>query len=111
MNENFWNGFEKQASKAEAAALAAAAAAYFGGTGALIGHASHVGKKMDYARHGKDYKEKSFIDKHPKLTGALSLGLAPALSHGAHRKKLDLDNPKVRKVMAEHPFITHGNGV
>lgn len=105
MTKHFWIGFEKQAQEG---ALLAAHAAGIAGLGALSGHISHVRKKVIHAREGKKYEEKSFIDKHPKLTGALSLGLAPAISTEMHQRKLDRNNPHVRKVMDEHPFAAAG---
>ena len=103
----FTKGFNKIASE-KAKAIAAAAGLLAGGmgVGALTGHQMHVHKKIMNARAGKDYKEKSFIDKHPKTTGALSLGLAPSLSAAVHQRELDMANPKVRKVMKDHPFVT-----
>jgi hypothetical protein len=105
----FTSGFNKIA-KVDKKHLAAAgaAAAYLGGVGALSGHAAHVQKKLIHARAGKDYKEKSFIDKHPYLTGAASLGIAPALSAAKHQHDLDMDNAKVREVKKKHPFMTGG---
>jgi hypothetical protein len=76
--------------------------------GALSGHASHVQKKLEHARHGKEYRPGSFIEKHPKTIGALSLGLAPAYSALSTRRELDRENPKVRKVMKDHPVMTFG---
>lgn len=104
--KDFWTGFEKQAISREALAVGGGMAAYLGGLGALVGHGSHVQKKLMHARQGKEYKPSSFIDKHPKTTGALSLGLAPAISANLHQRKLDRDNPKVREVMNKHPFMT-----
>jgi hypothetical protein len=103
----FKNGFEKIAlsDTARKALAVGGIGAYVGGVGALSGHVSHVHKKIIHARAGKEYKEKSFIDKHPKLTGALSLGLAPAASAALHQKELDLKNSKVRKVLKDHPFV------
>jgi hypothetical protein len=111
-SEQFWVGFEKKALDARTANLLTAGAglATLLGTGALSGHAMHVQKKMQHARAGQDYEPKSFIEKHPKLTGAASLGLAPAFSAMYSQKKLDRDNPKTRKVMDEHPFMTAGLG-
>jgi hypothetical protein len=108
----FTLGFDKTAGVKEHMAqhgkkylAGAGLAALIGGEGAMIGHQAHIGKKLIHARQGKDYKEKSFIDKHPKTTGALTLGLAPAISLGAHQMRLDRENPKVRKVYSEHPLM------
>jgi hypothetical protein len=113
----FWAGFEKQAGlgnrlmhvaramadnghaiKAVGGLAGVAAAA-----GAASGHLSHVGGKIDKARQGKDHEAKTFIEKHPKLTGAASLGLAPALSRLSTRAEDDDDNEKVRQVRKDHP--------
>ncbi len=103
MNENFRNGFEKVANAGVLVTLA-----LLGGLGALSGHESHVGKKIIHARQGKDYNPESFIDKNPKMTGALSLGLLPLFSAVAHQRELDRENKKVRDVQKEHPFVTMG---
>lgn len=100
----FTVGFEKTAkinTNGLPAGVAAGAA-----LGALVGHAAHVQKKLMHARQGKDYKEKTFIDKHPYLTGAATFGLAPAVSTQLKQRELDRDNAKVRSVMKAHPLMT-----
>lgn len=103
----FIDGFEKTALsiRAKELALLGGAAATIGGLGALQGHQIHVLKKLIHARQGKEYKPKSFIDKHPKLTGAATLGIAPAVSASLHQMRLDRENKKVRKVHSEHPVV------
>lgn len=99
----FSKGFHKTADLSAHAALPiAAAVGALAGLGALAGHQTHVLKKVMYARQGEDYKPESFIDKHPKTTGALSLGWAPMISAGAHQKNLDKKNKKVQQVLDEH---------
>ena len=110
VSDSFWVGFEKRALDGEAVLAGLAMLDSAAGFGALAGHGTHVQKKLMHAREGKDYKPKSFIDNNPKLTGAASLGLAPAYSALFAQKKLDRDNPKTRKVMDEHPFMTAGLG-
>lgn len=100
----FWTGFEKQADKRQAIAGTAGLIAGLLGAGALVGHLNNVSDKVDAARRGMDHKEKSFIQKNPKLTGALSLGLAPAISSAVTRRERDLDSGKVRDVLKKHPF-------
>jgi hypothetical protein len=100
----FIDGFEKTALAARKRDVALTAAA-LAGFGALAGHSAHAAKKLIHARQGKDYTPKSFIDRHPHLTGALSLGYAPAISAAAHQQELDDANPKVRKVRKEHPLM------
>lgn len=72
--------------------------------GAIEGHKAHAGKHLIYARSGKDYKEKSFIDKHPLVTGAMSLGIAPHASKHQHQLKLDDASQKVQKVLDKYPY-------
>jgi hypothetical protein len=103
MNENFRDGFEKVANLETIGLLAA-----LGGLGALGGHEMHVAKKIIHARQGKDYKPETFVDEHPLLTGAASLGLVPAFSAMMHQRELDRDNKKVRDAQKEHPFVTMG---
>ena len=113
----FVAGFAKVAMShaAHKAAVIGGGAAILGGLGALTGHDAHVAKKILHARHGKDYKEKTFVDRHPKMTGALSLGLLPAISAATHAHKLqreaDSKNPKVQKVIQEHPVTAARLGV
>ena len=100
---DFFSGFEKRAGTEELM-LGALLGAGALGVGALGGHGANVGKKMDYARAGKEYKPQSFTDKHPIMTGAASLGIAPGMSRFLHQRKLDMENPKVRKILDQHPM-------
>jgi hypothetical protein len=102
----FWAGFEKQAQATdEGMARAIGGLASLIGGGALVGHSVHVSKKMDSARHGKKYEAKSFIERHPKLTGALTGGAAPLLSGAVSKYKNDKDNEGVKQVTKEHPLV------
>ncbi len=105
MHQSFRNGFEKVALSGGEVAAGLGVLGLLGGMGALIGHESVVGKKLIHARQGSDYKPESFIDRHPYLTGAASLGLAPAFSTLATQAELDRENPRVRAVLKEHPIM------
>lgn len=100
-----FEGFEKKAMKADSILAGLGVGAGLAGLGALSGHISHVGDKLDAARRGKDHKEETFIQKHPKLTGAMSLGLAPALSSVYTKKERDAESEKARGVMKAHPVV------
>jgi len=106
--KQFWSGFEKRAADGEKVLAGLAVLGGLGGLGALGGHMAHVSKKVMHAREGKDYHPKSFIERHPKATGAATLGYAPAISAFSTQRELDRENPKVRKVQKEHPLATFG---
>lgn len=106
MHQSFRNGFEKSAAIDGTDILAAGGLlAGLAGLGAMVGHEAHVGKKIVNARQGKEYKPESFIERNPKLTGALSLGLAPAISLAVTQADIDRENPMVRRVVKEHPLV------
>ena len=81
------------------------------GLGATSGYLADVKNKVVAARQGENYKPESFIQRHPMLTGALSLGIAPAMSAQTYQQELDADNSKVRRVMKDHPIIRGLGGI
>lgn len=112
MNEYFKIGFEKVAGKEEVFA-GLAALGLLGAMGAGFGHLSHVQDKLDAAKHGDNdtYKgEEGFIERNPRLSGALSLGLAPAISAGIKRQVRNMGNPDTLGVIKKHPIVTRMMG-
>jgi hypothetical protein len=103
---SFYEGFEKQAASGGllAAGLGAGIAG-IAGLGALDGHVSDVGLKVDAARRGIKDKRETYIQKNPKLTGALSLGFAPLFSQLSTMKERDMDQKAVREVYKQHPLV------
>lgn len=60
-----------------------------GGAGAVSGKKADEDNKMMHARVGKSFKPQNLIEKHPLLTGALSVGIAPHLMSEYRQSKLD----------------------
>lgn len=106
MHQSFRNGFEKTAIDGASVLAGLGVLGALGGLGALAGAGLTGQKKVIHARQGKDYTPESFIERHPVATGALSLGMAPALSQAYSQMELDRENPKVRQAFKEHPLAT-----
>ena len=106
MHQSFRNGFEKKADGIHPVLAGLGILGLLGGVGALAGASLTGQKKVIHARQGKDYTPESFIENHPVAAGAMSLGMAPALSQAYSQQELDRENPKVRQAFKEHPLST-----
>lgn len=66
-----------------------------GGAGIVSGKKADEDNKMMHARMGQEFKPENFIERHPFITGALSVGIAPHLMSEYTQYKLDKVNPKL----------------
>ncbi len=63
-----------------------------GSAGMISGKKADEDNKMMHSRMGQNFKPKNFIERHPLLTGALSVGIAPHLMSEYRQSRLDKEN-------------------